>query len=144
MAPRRRRGGPSGSSPRAELDAGTVRFLAATDATRAVVQQVVKWGVIGWIAYMAQQSIASLAGNTTAIDVAVQFLLNTPSGITVTVSVGFGAVGVGYGWAERKLRERRTAQMGSRIRELELRIDPDRSGSGLGPKGTPGPRDAGV
>lgn len=128
---------------RAQLDAGTIRFVAATDAVRAVIQQAVKWGALGWIAYRAGLAIEAFAGSSTAVDVALEFLLNTSPGITITFSVAFGISGVGYGLAERRLRERRTGQMASRIKELESLIDPLRSGSGLTARGKPRPRDAG-
>jgi hypothetical protein len=105
------------------------------------VQSVAKWCTIGWLGYQATQSIKALAGSTTTVDLALQFLLNTPPGITVTVSTSFGLFGVVYGLGERRLRLRRTAQMAGRVKELELRIDPNRSGSGLTPDGTPSLRD---
>lgn len=106
------------------------------------MQHVTKWGAICYIAYLAKESIVALAGNSTVVDVALNFLLDTAPGNTVTVSVSFGVVAVFYGLAERRLRERRTHQMGSRITELESKIDPHRSSSGLDPMGKPLARDA--
>lgn len=46
-----------------------------------------------------------------------------------------GAGGTGYGLLQRRLRKRKVAELGARIKVLEKVIDPKRTTSGLSPDG---------
>jgi hypothetical protein len=53
----------------------------------------------------------------------------------------FGAGGVGYGLVERRLRRRNIKRLTKHTEELEKRIDPERTSSGLTPEGKTRPED---
>jgi hypothetical protein len=78
-----------------------------------------------------------IAGKTTAFTVGLSFLWD------VRLVVALSLAGVAGLWAapKRLLRHRKVEYLQGRIRELELKIDPRRSTSGLTPKGQTNPRD---
>jgi hypothetical protein len=97
-------------------------------------------GFAVWCLYLATDSVA---GKTTAFE----------AGITVGFSllwdirfvVAFSLAGFASLWAagERWLRHRKVNFLQGRIKELELKVDPRRSTSGLTTKGRTNPRDRG-
>jgi hypothetical protein len=87
-----------------------------------------------WCLYL---SIDSVAGKTTALSVGLSFLWD------VRLALAFSIAGSAILWAtaERWLRHRKVEFMQGRIRELELKIDPRRTTSGLTTKGRTNPKD---
>ncbi|MFZ2004181.1 MAG: hypothetical protein WAV02_03800 [Stellaceae bacterium] len=87
-----------------------------------------------WCLYLA---IDSIAGKTTAFTMALSILWD------VRLVFAFSVAGLSTIWAiaERKLRQRKVAYMQGRIKDLETKIDPQRSSSGLTEKGRTNPRD---
>lgn len=75
-----------------------------------------------------------LAGKTTLAQIGVSFFGEMK--MSNAVAYVFGAAGTGYGLFERNLRRRKTKNMAAHLADLESRIDPSRSSSGLTPKGT--------
>lgn len=60
-------------------------------------------GVVG-VAYFASRSIAALAGETTAAEIAFRFLANVR--LSEALAWLFGASGVGFGYLQRGMRQR--------------------------------------
>lgn len=103
------------------------RYATARTAIRAI------GGVAA--AYVLSDIVEAIAGQTTNFHFSVFADLKFAASITVA--------GLSVVWAlrERWLRHRKVEQLQGRIRELEMRIDPHRSSSGLTPKGQTNPRD---
>lgn len=72
-------------------------------------------------------------------DLFLSFFGNVEVECSVTFAVGI--VGVVYGVKERRLRLRKTASMEQKNRELEARLDPQRSSSRLTNDGRTSPED---
>jgi hypothetical protein len=89
-----------------------------------------------WCLYLA---VDSVAGKTTAFSVGLSLLWD------VRLVLAFSIAGSAILWAtaERWLRHRKVEFVQGRIRELELKIDPNRSTSGLTTKGRTNPKDRG-
>lgn len=60
-------------------------------------------GVVG-VAYFANRSIAALAGETTAAEIAFRFLANVR--LSEALAWLFGASGVGFGYLQRGMRQK--------------------------------------
>lgn len=94
----------------------------------------IPWGslviIAGFVAYMVSQ----LSGKTTLAQIGMSFVGSIK--ISDAVAYMFGAVSFGYGLNERRLRHKKTASMASYSAQLEAKIDPERTSSGLTPKGT--------
>jgi hypothetical protein len=115
------------------------------DRLCAFGQTAIKWGFGAYVAVSffgeMSRSIGHLAGQETSARLALSYFVNCPSGITVTVSLGFSLACLGYGLFERRLRHRTLAQSGGYQAELERRLDPRRTSSGLTSDGRTHPRD---
>lgn len=97
----------------------------------------------GWLfaAWMAFGCIEALAGKTTAVDVALTMAISAFAKFEVLLAVALTGSAVAWAVVERVLRLRKVEQMQGRIRELETRIDPKRSTSGLTRRGKTNPKD---
>lgn len=103
----------------------------------ALARTVVRTAGVVAAVYFVSQQIASLAGEQTMVAIELAILGDFKFVASITLA---GAAAV---WAivERRLRYRKVEYMQGRIRELEQKIDPRRSSSGLTLKGTTNPRD---
>lgn len=104
-----------------------------------LAREVVKASV--WLGgfYYAYRSIVELAGKQTDAKIAIAYIFS--SGNDYGLPWVLAICGLVYGYIERRLRERKTAYLQGRIRELEEKIDPNRKGSGLLPTGRTNPDD---
>ena len=103
------------------------------------VRHLTKWAVVAVIAVCAWQSIESLAGKTTILEAVFEYTV----GNKATVFLPWLVAIVMLVWAsiERAFRRRKTAHMQKHVRDLETRLDRDRTGSGLLPDGRTNPKD---
>lgn len=103
------------------------------------MRHLAKWAAVAVIAVCAWLSIGSLAGKTTMLGAVFEYT----TGNKATVILPWLVTIVMLVWAlrERALRRRKTAQMQNHAREIETRLDPDRTGSGLLPDGRTNPKD---
>lgn len=96
------------------------------------------WGAT-WLGgiFLGRDVVASLSGETTRLIFELSILADVKFALTVTLA------GAAATWAvfERVIRHRKVEQMQGRIKELETRLDPNRSSSGLTPKGKTNPKD---
>lgn len=85
--------------------------------------------------YWGRDIVSALAGQWTRLD--IQLLADLKFALTLTLA------GAAAAWAcvERWLRHRKVERLQGRIRELETGLDPDRTSSGLTPKGQTHPKD---
>lgn len=113
--------------------------LRIIDAIDANLRLLIKYGFLGFVAFLSYRAIAVLAGQYTFADIGVKFLAD----VKIANSVGYvvGAAGVAYGRRQKKLKEDTIQQLAPRIKELETAIDPNRSSSGLTQRGRTRPED---
>jgi hypothetical protein len=89
------------------------------------------------IAWFVTGSIDRLAGKLTIADIAVKFLVDWK------ITLAYGATAAASSWAllERRLKGGVIKRLSVRVVELETRIDPGRTSSGLTEHGTTSPGD---
>jgi hypothetical protein len=109
------------------------------DGFVAIVRTVIWAGLGAFSVYFAHAVLIEYAGKSTLADLAFRLVVDLR--LDVALAYMFGAGGVGYALYERRLRRRNIARLTARNQELELRIDPERSSSGLTPRGTTHPKD---
>lgn len=102
------------------------------------IDKVFSSGTIIIVAYLAYRAVLALAGKLTLADFAVKVLGFKPNEIVAYV---FGAGGVGFGLRAQRLRRNQTERTAQRIAEMEQRLDPNRTSSGLTPRGLTHPED---
>jgi len=102
-----------------------------------------KWGALAWIGYCASDAVRYLAGQQTeaTISIVLDFLTKTGSGTTTGVSLVTAVLATFYGLKERQLRSRKVEHLQGRVRELESKLDVNRTTSGLTPQGRTNPKD---
>lgn len=121
---RRRRGG-SRESNRIVV----VKIQAWTRLAQTTVKALAVFGCFYWV----YRSIEDLSGQQTDANVVVRFILGL--GFSRGVAYVFGGAGMIYGLRQKALRDRTVKRLGSRVRELEARVDPNRSTSHLDERG---------
>ena len=126
---------PEGWSP---TQVQVARFKLSIDVLKTVRHffGMTKWAVVavfGWL------SIEALAGKATILAAVFEYA----AGSGMAVGLPWLAAIVMLIWVvlERGLRRRKTAEMQTHVRELETRLDPERTGSGSLPDGRTNPED---
>lgn len=93
------------------------------------------WTVVGlFLIYAAKVVLVAWAGKSTTANISLQIL--TKLQIDRWIAYLFGVSGVSYGAYERSLRRRNIKRMSGLNTQLEQRLDPARTSSGLTPSGT--------
>ena len=123
-------------SPPLDLTQVLIRLI---DRGAAVLTAMSYAAAVVGTAYCVSLAIGHLAGQSTSL--LVTYLTDTGSGITVTISIGTGVLGATYGVWQRHLHHKTVAYFGPRLAAYEMRLDPERSTSGLPPRGTTHPQD---
>ena len=124
---------------KAQLEA-EISFLRSSRNRRdiaTVLNNLIRWGTVAFIAYEAQQSIVALAGHET--DANVNFLGKLD--VSVSIAWMFGIGGSVYGWWQRKLRKDAIERIQEQKMILEKEIDHRRTSSKLTPRGDTRPED---
>jgi hypothetical protein len=117
-----------------------IRFKQA-ELIHGTIRTAIRWAGIAIVAWFAKEAVTSLAGQNTSV--LVSFVLNALVDIKFALAVTLGLVGMGWAFVERAFRYRKVEYLQGRIRQLETRIDPNRSTSGLTPGGKTNPQDKG-
>lgn len=109
------------------------------DAGVSVVKAFLKYSTIIICVYFAYLAIAALAGRTTFASIGLSILgnVNVKDSIYIVLTVG----GIIYGVGQRQLRRRNIERLTKQTMELEKRLDPKRTSSGLTKRGTTRPED---
>jgi hypothetical protein len=121
--------------PRDEL---TYRIHRA-DLVASIIENGIRWPAACVIAFFGYLSIRALAGQHTVADIGIRVLGNLQ--VSEAVAWIFGGSGIVYGWRQRKLRRDKVERLQGRVRALETERDPNRSSSGLTPRGETHPED---
>lgn len=102
--------------------------LLVIDKVAEIIINVIKYGLPCWALV---RIVEALAGQETIVEVAINYFTKSGNSFPWVVSITSIVWAVG----ERKFRQRKIASMSKHIHELEIRIDPDRTGSGLTDEG---------
>lgn len=116
----------------------TPKFLVIHQSFK-LAHAAFKYAFLAFAVYCAWQAIDALAGKTTIVNaLAAAFLSNDNDyGLPLIVA----AVCAAWALLERFLRRKKTEQMQQHVRELEKRLDPKRTSSGLLPTGSHRPEE---
>ena len=112
----------------------TRRRIQLVDKTFDLLRLALYLGLAGFVVHEASGAIQAFAGKTTTADLIIGFFTGG-SGVTITISATLNLGLLTWGLGERRLRRQVIRQSTERTRELELRLDPNRSSSGLTPDG---------
>ena len=115
--------------------------LYATDQLYRTIRTAIRGGVAVAIFYFAFHAVEALAGQDTNLSVAMTLVLSAFADFRFAFAITLGGAGAAWAMVERSLRHRKVDYMQGRIKELEGRLDPSRSSSGLTTAGKTNPRD---
>jgi hypothetical protein len=103
-----------------------------------LLRLLVKYGAYVYIAYWGYRSVEALAGKITLADLALSYFTSKENdhGIPWVIAVLCGIWAI----AERRFRLAKTQSMSDYIKDLEKRLDPNRTSSDLLPTGETNPR----
>jgi hypothetical protein len=114
-------------------------WLRLIDRGTQLIALSIKAITILGVAYFETEAIKSLAGQETSVF--VEFLTNTPAGLTAMVGTAVGGLGGVYGLWQRNLHRRAIAHFAPRLTRYEQGVDPNRTSTGLTPFGETNPED---
>lgn len=114
-----------------QLDDRTTVKLYLIDKCFITVWLLIRSVVFVIFAYLVFLAVEALAGQQTEANFALNMLADSKSGNFIVVWMPVFVILVIWASGERWLRLRKVAAMSSRIKELEARIDPQRTSSGL-------------
>lgn len=104
-----------------------------------IFNNLIRYGAWIAIARYGYLSIEALAGETTSLNflhvVTIEFLSRSLPWWALTIFISYWAI------KQTRLRKKKTEQLTARIKELETRIDPNRTSSRLLPSGDTHPDD---
>jgi hypothetical protein len=83
--------------------------------------------------------VDSLAGKTTFAYFFANFLANI--GVQFVAALSVSGLSIAYGVYQKQQKKITTERLHKRIKELEIQINPERSSSGLTPRGETNPAD---
>ena len=136
---RRRRG--EGVSEKSRIDAELewAKYGKKWDTIEGIFNRLIRWGGIVACFCFLYLIVDSLAGKTTATDIALKAITD----LKLDRGVLYLLTGGSIFWArrERKLRKKNTKHIAAHIKELEDRIDPNRTSSNLTETGDTHPED---
>ena len=136
---RRRRG--EGVSEKSRIDAELewAKYGKKWDTIGGIFNELIRWGGVVTCFGFLYLIVDSLAGKTTATDIALKAItdLKLDRGVLYLLTGGTTL------WAirERKLRKKKTKDIEAHVKELEERIDPNRTSSNLTETGDTHPED---
>lgn len=116
-----------------------LRQVRTSEGIVSVVNNMIKWGGLVCMAYLAYRTVSVLAGRVTLANVGIRFLADVRVSEFAAWLLGFG--GTFYGVQQRKLRRDTVERLQARITRFEREKDPKRSSSSLTPRGETRPED---
>ena len=114
-------------------------FVRGIDGLFALFRTVAIIVGVVLIAGFARDVLVAFAGKETAANLALSLIVNLQADRWLAYL--FGAGGVGYGVRQRQLRRRNISRITGHNAEVEKRLHPGRSSSGLTPEGKTRPED---
>ena len=139
MAKRRRRRGEGFSERSRDAELEWAKYNKRWDIIGGIFNRLIRWGGVIVCLYFLSLMVDSLAGKTTATDIALKAItdLKLDRGILYLLTGGTTL------WAirERRLRKGNTKHRAAYTKELEKHIDPNRTSSNLTETGDTHPED---
>jgi len=111
------------------------RFTTGVEAATSIVRTLIRWAGAAVIAWFAYKSFQAVAGKDTTFSAVVN--LATKLSIDRWIAYIIAGLSSGCWWYERRTRQKTIKDREEYIRELEKKIDPKRSTSGLTAEGKP-------
>ena len=115
--------------------------LEITKLVSSIFLKIIPWAFTFLCVREAAHAAIAFAGQETTALASFLVELNSNINLAEILSIVFGLGGTGYGWRQKHLRGREIERLSARIKELEERDDPNRSSSGLTPRGSTNPED---
>ncbi len=109
----------------AELELLTSRGIARDREIAETVRTAIKWGGVAISAFFVYKAVGVLAGQTTEANILIKVLADFRVSEAVAWILAGSATAVAA--RTRQLGQKKSKRLGERIKELEERIDPDRS-----------------
>ncbi len=122
-----------------KLELDTIARVRRNELIASVVHGAFKWCSLGLIPVCAYLTLTAYAGKETFANVSLQGVINVSTVCSLTL--GAAVIGVVFGRRYKKLHGNTVEQMHKRVKNLELQIDPNRTSSGLTPRGDTPPED---
>jgi hypothetical protein len=126
--------------PEARLTVNRLQALH-TDQLYLTLRTLLRCGTAVLIAYFGFEAVKVFAGESTRVDLALSLFISALAEVKMVALLSLTGVACAWGVMERTLRHRKVAQLQTRIRDLETRLDPERSSSGLTSGGRTNPED---
>jgi hypothetical protein len=113
------------------------------DAGLRIGLALIKYGTIGFCVWALAPAFQAFAGKTTLANFGISLIadLKANSVFSHIVTGIFGLGGAAYGLRERAHKRKEINRLGNRVVQLEKRLDPNRTSSGLTLDGTSRPED---
>ena len=109
------------------------RIHAISDLIGKTLSNLIKFGFIGWVAFLYAPVFMAMAGQDTKADFSLSLMANEH--FVILLGVVFGAGGIVYGRRQAKLRRDVIERLHPYQLEHEKAQDPDRSSSLLSVRG---------
>jgi hypothetical protein len=113
------------------------RFIQIVDSITRLSLVGIQWAGLVGIMYFTYNSVSVLSGKATFADIGIRLIGDLK--ISEGLAYCLGSGGILYGLNQRRLRRQTIEHLSSRLRRYESQIDPNRTSSGLTPKGTTPP-----
>jgi hypothetical protein len=104
-----------------------------------LLKDALRYGLYAWVAWAIFLSVRELAGKSTDARFVFEYFFSRDNDYALPWILA--TVTTVWALLERKFRHQKTEQLTARTKELELRLDPHRSSSGLATTGETHPRD---
>jgi len=114
-------------------------WFRVVDLIGSSLQMAIPWAALVLVVYFGKEMVSSLSGRYTFAEIGVSFLGDLR--ISDAAAYIFGAGGLAYGVKRRKLQGDNIERTAKRIKELEERLDANRSSSRLTERGRTRPED---
>ena len=121
----------------------TTRFIKLVENLSSLARVAIQFGFVYLSVLAITEPLEAFAGKTTDANIVINVLYEVLFGEKINTALNLSGWGVGIAWAllERRSKKRSTKRFHVRIKELELKIDPERSSSKLTEKGETRPED---
>lgn len=106
-----------------------------------ILVSIAKYGCWAFIGFHFFNAIRAFAGTTTDASIVVKYLSGESSGVTISLSITLNVGLMLLVARERRLRKDNIKRLANAKNDLERRLDPTRSSSGLSPDGATAPHD---
>jgi len=109
------------------------------DIVNSAIQTTLKLSALVAICAILASALKVMSGKQTLLNVTMLLIANLKMSEKISYILGLG--GLLYGYRQRRLRRIVIENMSGHQRKLELLLDPQRTSSGITPKGTTRPDD---